>query len=311
MRWSTYVSPSDNKDRVGLVVGETIHGLAPGLTLIELLRMGGAALQDYAAAAIDRPSELIELSRASLRAPVPTPPSIRDFMAFEAHVKTSMRALNRELHPDWYQLPVFYFTNPVSARGAREAVKISPGSQAFDYELEVAAIIGSPGSDIAVEDARSHIAGFCLMADWSARDLQAREMQMGLGPSKGKDGAMSFGPFMVTPDELEERIVGHSHDMALSAFVNDKPYSSRNLADIYWSFAEMISYASRGTRLVTGDVIGSGTVGTGCIVELRTTSGPEAYPWLSEGDRVRLSADILGSIDVRIERGTEPLPLRR
>lgn len=310
MRWSTYVSTTDKKDRVGLVVEDAIHGLDAGIALIDIIGEGRAALKERAEAALARPSEIVSLGDAVLRAPLPNPPSIRDFMAFEAHVKTSMRALGREVHPDWYQLPVFYFTNPASVQGPHDPVRISPGSRAFDYELEVAAIIGVPGADIPVKNASAHIAGFCLMADWSARDLQAREMQIGLGPSKGKDGAMSFGPFLVTPDEFEGRAKGYSHDLELSASVNGKLYSLGNLADIYWSFAQMISYASRGTRLLTGDIIGSGTVGTGCIVELRTTHGEGRYPWLQEGDEVRLSADALGAIDVRIKRGADPHPLQ-
>ncbi len=138
----------------------------------------------------------------TLLPPVPRPPSIRDFMAFEEHVVTASAAIGLTVDPLWYAQPVFYFTNPAALRGAHDPVAISPGSAAFDYELEVAAVIGREGSDLTPEEAVEHIAGYTLFCDWSARDLQGEEMKLNLGPAKGKDSASSCGPWMLTPDEL-------------------------------------------------------------------------------------------------------------
>jgi 2-keto-4-pentenoate hydratase/2-oxohepta-3-ene-1,7-dioic acid hydratase in catechol pathway len=155
-------------------------------------------------------------------------------------------------------------------------------------------------------EAEAAVAGYVLLCDWSARDLQFREMRQALGPAKGKDGATSFGPFLVTPDELGER-AGNGYDVHLTAQVNGTAYSSGTWADIHWSFGQMIAYASRGTRLVPGDVVGSGTVGTGCILELSRVHGSQRYPWLRPGDVVTLNASLLGSISVTIE-ASPPAP---
>jgi len=149
------------------------------------------------------------------------------------------------VNPDWYEIPVFYFTNPAAVHPAAADVRISPGSNAFDYELEIAAVIGNGGSDLDPNTADEHIAGYMLLCDWSARDLQAREMRQMLGPAKGKDSATSFGPFLVTPDELADHRSGNAYDISMRAYRNGELYSSGNLADLYWSFGQMLAYASR------------------------------------------------------------------
>jgi len=171
-------------------------------------------------------------------------------------------------------------------------------------------VIGRPGRDIRPEDAESHVAGYTILCDWSARDLQDVEMRQGLGPAKGKDGATSLGPWLVTPDELEDARSDNGFDLRMTATVNGKEYSQGNLSDLHWSFAQMISYASRGTTLRPGDVLGSGTVGTGCILELSRVHGQEAYPYLSPGDDVRLDVDRLGSLRGRIRPAGDVVPLR-
>jgi 2-keto-4-pentenoate hydratase/2-oxohepta-3-ene-1,7-dioic acid hydratase in catechol pathway len=311
MKWLSYVSPSDGSERVGLLVGNEILGGAPGVSLIDLLRQGGPDLTDAAAKLRFSPAELWPADSVVLRAPVPVPPSIRDFMGFEDHAVNSLKAVGLELSKVWYELPVFYFTNPAAVRGHKEAVAISPGSTMFDYELEVAAVIGKAGSDIAVEDAGAHMAGFLIFCDWSARDLQMHEMQIGLGPTKGKDTATSFGPWMVTPDELAFARTDNGYDLQMTATVNGMPYSSGRWSEMYWTFEQMISYASRGTTLVPGDIIGSGTVGTGCILELSRVHGTDAYPWLKPGDEVVLTIEQLGSIRSTVTAGQEPKPLRQ
>jgi 2-keto-4-pentenoate hydratase/2-oxohepta-3-ene-1,7-dioic acid hydratase in catechol pathway len=300
MRWVTYVSPLDGSERAGVLRDGEIHGV-PG-RLIDLLA-------DEALAQVADPVEIVAAADAKLRAPVPFPPSIRDFMGFEEHVVTSMHAIGREVDPVWYEIPVFYFTNPAAVRGPRDPVEISPGSAAFDYELEVAAVIGRPGANIPVAAAAEHVAGYSILSDWSARDLQELEMRGGLGPAKGKDTATSLGPWLVTPDELQDRRKGKGFDLAMTTSVNGHTYSSGNLADLFWSFEQMISFASRGTELRTGDVIGSGTVGTGCILELSRVHGTERFPWLRPGDRVRLEVERLGSLESIVQRAQPLQPL--
>ncbi|MGQ0802279.1 MAG: fumarylacetoacetate hydrolase family protein [Actinomycetota bacterium] len=230
-----------------------------------------------------------------MRLPPPTqPPSIRDFYAFEEHVATARRARGLEMVPEWYEAPVFYFSNPHSVIGTDQPVAAPPGCEELDYELEVAAVVGIEGRDLDADDAEGHIAGFTIMNDWSARDLQRREMKVGLGPAKGKDFATSLGPWLVPPDELADRRAGKAYDLAMTARVNGREYSSGNLADLHWSFGEMLAHASRGTRLVPGDVIGSGTCGTGCILELSLVHGSDEYPWLVPGDVVELEVERLG-----------------
>jgi 2-keto-4-pentenoate hydratase/2-oxohepta-3-ene-1,7-dioic acid hydratase in catechol pathway len=300
MRWVTYVSPVDERERSGVLSDGAIHG--GSRPLIDLLAHEG--LDPFA----DR-VEIVSEADTRLCAPVPFPPSIRDFMGFEEHVVTSMHAIGRKVDPVWYEIPVFYFTNPAAVRGPRDPVEISPGSTAFDYELEVAVVIGRPGANIPVDAAREHIAGYSILCDWSARDLQELEMRVGLGPAKGKDTATSLGPWLVTPDELEDRRQGNGFDLEMTASVNGTRYSTGNLADLFWSFEQMISFASRGTELRVGDVIGSGTVGTGCILELSRVHGTEKFPWLRPGDRVRLEVERLGSLESTVQPAQPLHPL--
>jgi 2-keto-4-pentenoate hydratase/2-oxohepta-3-ene-1,7-dioic acid hydratase in catechol pathway len=309
MRWVTYVSPQDGSERAGVLGQDGVSGGPAGTSLADLLARGTEGLAAAGRTLLDQPSEFVPLAQADLRAPIPVPPSIRDFMAFENHAVTAIEAIGGKLSPVWYQIPVFYFTNPAAVRGPREAVPVAPGSDAFDYELEVAAVIGAPGENISVEDADQHIAGFMLLCDWSARDLQEHEMAIGLGPAKGKDTATSFGPWLITPDELADVRTERGYDLAMTADVNGKRYSAGNWSTLYWTFAQMIAYASRGTVLRPGDVIGSGTVGTGCVLELSRVHGADAYPWLRPGDRVTLAVDRLGTIDAAILPAATPTPL--
>jgi 2-keto-4-pentenoate hydratase/2-oxohepta-3-ene-1,7-dioic acid hydratase in catechol pathway len=229
-------------------------------------------------------------------------------MAFEAHVVTAYAALGREVPPDWYELPAFYFTNPAAVLGPFDDVRISPGSAAFDYELEVGVVIGTAGRDLDPGEGEAHVAGYTVLCDWSARDVQAREMALGLGPAKGKDGATSIGPYLVTPDELPARVEGRAPSLPMSAAVNGEVLSRGDLADLYWSVGELLAYASRGTELRPGDVLGTGTVGTGCLLELR--AGSPGVPWLAPGDRVTLEVAHLGRISAGILPATPVRPLR-
>jgi len=234
----------------------------------------------------------IPLSAAKLQSPLPKPSSIRDFYAFEEHVKTSRGRRGLEMIPEWYEVPVFYFTNHRAVIGPEDSVRIPSNCQQMDYELEIACIIGKSGSNISVEEADDYIIGYTIMNDWSARDLQAHEMKVGLGPSKGKDFATSLGPWIVTKDEIEQFRKNKSYDLEMTASINGKVISSGNFSSIYYSFSELVSHASKNVTLYPGDVIGSGTVGTGCILEL----GEEKHRWLADGDEVELSITGLGTL---------------
>ncbi len=259
------------------LVAETLQMLAP-----EVLRRREMAGQPLAFPAHE----------VRLRAPLPRPPSLRDFYAFEQHVKAARARRGLAMIPEWYQIPVFYFSNVGAIFGPDDTIPYPALSSELDYELEIACVIGRPGVNIPVEAADSYLAGFTILNDWSARDLQRQEMAVGLGPAKGKDFATSLGPWLVTPDELARYSTGDGrYDLARVARVNGREYSRGNLKDITFTFAQMIARASQDCPLAPGDVLGSGTVGTGCIVEL----GPEQVGgWLRPGDVVELEVEGLG-----------------
>ncbi|MFT9598863.1 fumarylacetoacetate hydrolase family protein [Mesobacillus sp.] len=245
---------------------------------------------------IETGSGSYSLEEVSLKSPLPNPKSVRDFYAFEQHVKTARENRGLEMIPEWYEIPVFYFTNHLAIKGPEEDIRRPLNCEWMDYELEIACVIGKEGLNIKAEDAEQHILGFFIMNDWSARDLQRQEMKVGLGPAKGKDFATSFGPYLVTKDELEYLKVGKGYDLEMVARVNGKELSKGNMKDIYYSFGEMIERASAGTTLYPGEVIGSGTVGTGCILEL----GTDVHRWLEPGDEVELEITGLGVLKNKI-----------
>ena len=232
--------------------------------------------------------------------PIPDPPSVRDFYAFEQHVKTVRAKRGVEMIPEWYEIPTFYFSNNSEIYGHDEPIPYPVGSNELDIELEIACVIGREGKDIPVEEAADYIAGYTIMNDWSARDFQFKEMKLNLGPAKGKDFATSIGPWLVTPDELasrrQESGAGERYNMTMIARVNGKEISRGNFNQIYYSFPQMIAYASRNARLRAGDLLGSGTVGTGCIREV----GIEVQPWLQRGDVVELEIEGIGVLRNRI-----------
>ena len=173
----------------------------------------------------------------------------------------------------------------------------------------MAAVVGRAGSDLTPAEAEEHIAGYTIFCDWSARDVQARESTVGLGPAKGKDGATSIGPVLVTPDELEPYRSGKGYRLAMRASLNGRDIGGGSWADIHWSFGQMLAYGSRGTELRPGDVIGSGTVGTGCLLELSGLHGSQRYPWLRPGDVVTVEVERLGALTGRIVAGRDLVPL--
>ncbi len=294
MRWVTYRS-TDGTERAGLVIDGRIHGLAPGTSVIDLLGDDGQRMAEAASRATDDPGEVIDLAGANLSAPV-QPPQLRDFLTFLDHLRNVQAAAQIALDPAWEEIPAFYFANVAAVIGPYDDVPISPGSEWFDYELEVAAIIGKEGSDLHPEEADDHIVGFTIFCDWSARDLQRYEMKLSLGPSKGKDSANTLGPMLVTKDELEPYRSENSYHLEMKGFVNDELMSHGWMDQMDWSWGEIVSYASRGTRVLPGDAICSGTVPTGCLFEHFAAKGPDDFGgWLKPGDVVRLEVQELGA----------------
>jgi fumarylacetoacetate (FAA) hydrolase len=233
-----------------------------------------------------------------MRRPLPEVASIRDFYAFERHVATCRRHRGLEMAPQWYAVPVFYFSNPAGVIGHEAEVWAPKGSEALDYELELACVIGHATRDLPDDDrALDCVAGFTIMNDWSARDLQRIEMAVGLGPSKGKDFATSLGPELVSIDELADCYSGGRFHLEMTAAVNGRVLSRGNAGSMYWTWPQLLAHASRDATLRPGDVLGSGTVGTGCILELT----PEAAGgWLKPGDLVELTVERLGTLSNRV-----------
>ena len=227
----------------------------------------------------------IPLAGVQVLAPVPEPPSVRDFYAYEGHVAAGWRRRGGSVPAAWYEAPAFYFSNPASIRAPGAEVHRPAGTRMLDFELEIAAVIGGEGE----------IAGFTLMNDWSARDLQRGEMTVGLGPAKGKDFATSLGPWLVTPDELP--LAGGRLDVEATVRVNGEEVSRARASEAHWSWPEMAAHAARDTRLRPGDVLGSGTLNRGCLLEL--LPGPPGR-YLEPGDEVVIAADGLGELGARI-----------
>ena len=237
------------------------------------------------------------LNEVTLLPPLPNPPSFRDFIAFETHIKNAAGRFGDVVPKEWYEIPVFYFSNAAVMKAHGETIQRPAKCKALDYELEIAAIIGKPGINIKPEEADSYIFGYTILNDWTARDLQGQEMKVKLGPAKGKDFATSIGPYIITKDELQEyRTPDGRYDLTMTASVNGKKISDGNFKTIYHTFGKMIERASDDVMLYPGDVIGSGTVGWGCILEL----GTDVQPWLQPGDEVELSITALGSLKNRI-----------
>lgn len=311
MRWATYQTvDAPGVDKLGLVDGDVIHGYRGTGDLIALLGDDGDRLRQAAQEAKRNPLETVDLTAVKLRPLLSAPPSIRDFSSFLEHYRTSIINLGQEFNEKLLTLPIFYYTNNTNMLGDGDEVSIPGHAQSMDYELEIACIIGKAGIDLTPEEAESHIAGYCILNDWSIRDLLAEELSRAPMAAKGKDAGMGLGPFLVTADELEDRRKGLGFDLKMTATVNGREYSNNSWASINWSFGEMLSYASRNVWLRPGDVIGGGTVGRGCILELGGTFGRDTYPWLEEGDEVTVEIERLGKMTNRLKRGKQPFPLK-
>ncbi|MGP4006394.1 fumarylacetoacetate hydrolase family protein [Streptomyces sp. 4N124] len=291
----------------------TLHPIPGRASLLDLLQAGPAALREAGNATPAEPGGP-HVSHVRLLPPL-QPPSVRDFVTFEEHVEGVRRSIDNTAGvPDaWYDAPTFYFTNPYAVIGAHDDVPVPPGSSVLDFELEVAAVIGREGRDLTPERARDHIVGYTIFNDWSARDLQSAEIKVGLGPCKGKDTAATLGPYLVTADELEPyRDTDGFLRLALTASVNGVVVGKDLLSNMSWTFEEMVAYASRGTYVRPGDVLGSGTCGNGgCLAELWGVRGRQDPPPLKPGDTVTLTVEGIGTVSNTVVPGAGPVPVPR
>jgi 2-keto-4-pentenoate hydratase/2-oxohepta-3-ene-1,7-dioic acid hydratase in catechol pathway/glyoxylase-like metal-dependent hydrolase (beta-lactamase superfamily II) len=316
MKWVTYQGADG--ERTGVLSGHTIHAMPPGVTLLELVGRGTDGLRQAGAEALRSPAGVVGLDEVRLLAPIPRPPSIRDSLCFLDHMRNCQAALGagRVLADTWYRIPAFYYACPATVLGPYDDAPTAPGSAWQDFELEIAAVIGTGGRDLTVEEAERAIIGYTIFNDWSARDLQQLESQLAIGQGKGKDSGVTLGPYLVTPDELEpHRSPSHpgTLDLQVTALVNDTVIGSGSTAQMDWTFGEVISYISRGVTLHSGDVIGSGTVPTCTLVEHLNPAALESFPgWLHDGDVVTLRVEGLGETrqTVRASAAPHPLPAR-
>jgi fumarylacetoacetate (FAA) hydrolase len=313
------------KDRLGIEVTGKIYDLSKSAESIdiEMPRRMRRFLQKWESnlALAKKVEEAIKAGKindefvvenAKLLAPVPKPTSCRDGYAFRQHVATARRNRGVEMIPEFDQFPVFYFTNHNAVFGEGDVYVEQDHLEKLDFELECAVVIGKKGINISAKDADNYIAGYMVMNDLSARTLQMEEMKLNLGPAKGKDFATTIGPYLVTTEELEKYRIetpeGNKYNLEMKAFHNGKQVSFGNLKDMNWTFAQIIERASYGVELLPGDVIGSGTVGTGCYLELNGTraleakqKGEEFKPvWLKGGDTIELEIEGLGKLKNKI-----------
>jgi 2-keto-4-pentenoate hydratase/2-oxohepta-3-ene-1,7-dioic acid hydratase in catechol pathway len=270
--------------------------------MLAFLEMGGTGLDaahraiqwvETAAEAADltgpRGEQLVyRAAEIRLLAPLPRPASLRDFLAFEAHTKTAFARRGEPIPPAWYEFPVYYKGNHRGIVGPDADVRWPRYTERLDYELELACVVGRRGRDLGAEDAERYIAGYTIMNDWSARDIQRSEMMVRLGPAKGKDFATSLGPWLVTPDELDPR------NLRMIARVNGEVWSDGNSGTSHWTFPQMLAHVSNEETVYAGDVLGSGTVGGGCGLELDR--------WIQPGDVVELEVAGIGVLRNRVVR---------
>jgi 2-keto-4-pentenoate hydratase/2-oxohepta-3-ene-1,7-dioic acid hydratase in catechol pathway len=312
MKLVTYVARSSfgDSDRVGAVDGDRIIDLSAAYearerdergyagaeiartvvppSLLELLRreeFGMEAAREAVEFALRTGTLSVPLEGTTLRSPLPRPNSIRDFMLVEEHVRNS----GLDVPPEWYEIPAYWKGNPDAVFGPGDDIRWPEYTEKLDYELEMGLVIGRRAHRVSVEAAPSHVAGYTIFNDWSARDIQMREMKIMLGPGLGKDFAFSIGPCLVTPDEL-----GDPNAVRMEARVNGETWSSGTVGAMQFGFDELIAHLSREQTLQPGDILGSGTVGRGCGLELDR--------WIRPGDLVELEASGIGVLSNRVVR---------
>ena len=312
MKLSTYTLKKSDKELIGLLNKDSLINLNVffgEICLLELIQ-----LPDWKELIIKKTKlnnlTTHNLEEVKLLAPIPRPNSLRDAYAFRQHVETSRRNRGLEMIKEFDDFPVFYFSNHNAIFGPSDDIQCMPSHfEKLDYELEIAILIGKEGINVKAENAKEYIAGFMIMNDVSSRGLQMKEMKLNLGPAKGKDFASVLGPYLVTPDELSGNIIneddnGCNYDLQMTCSLNGKLLSKGNLKDMAWSFEKIIERVSYGATIYPGDIIGSGTVGTGCLLEINGTnklkSSDFTEVWLKENDVVEMEIEKLGKITNKI-----------
>lgn len=312
MKLSTYTLKKSEKELIGLLNKDSLINLNVffgEICLLELIQ-----LPDWKELIIKKTKlnnlTTHNLEEVKLLAPIPRPNSLRDAYAFRQHVETSRRNRGLEMIKEFDDFPVFYFSNHNAIFGPSDDIQCMPSHfEKLDYELEIAILIGKEGINVKSENAKEYIAGFMIMNDMSSRGLQMKEMKLNLGPAKGKDFASVLGPYLVTPDELSGNIIneddnGCNYDLQMTCSLNGKLLSKGNLKDMAWSFEKIIERVSYGATIYPGDIIGSGTVGTGCLLEINGTnklkSSDFTEVWLKENDVVEMEIEKLGKITNKI-----------
>jgi 2-keto-4-pentenoate hydratase/2-oxohepta-3-ene-1,7-dioic acid hydratase in catechol pathway len=273
VRLVTYRARGETRDRVGVLAGDDVAEVLGAGSMLELLRRGLDAV---------RTGERVPLREVALRAPLPRPNSMRDFMLVEEHVRNSLG----DVPAEWYEIPVYWKGNCDAVFGPEDEVPWPAYTEKLDYELEVGAVIGRRVRGVGVEDAADCIAGYTIFNDWSARDIQFREMKVGLGPGLGKDFATSLGPCLTTADAIDIKTA------PMRARINGEVWSEGTLGAMRFSFPEVISHLSQEQTLHPGDILGSGTVGRGCGLELDR--------WIRPGDVVELEVEGIGALRNRV-----------
>lgn len=312
MKLSTYTLKKSDKELIGLLNKDSLINLNVffgEICLLELIQ-----LPDWKELIIKKTKlnnlTTHNLEEVKLLAPIPRPNSLRDAYAFRQHVETSRRNRGLEMIKEFDDFPVFYFSNHNAIFGPSDDIQCMPSHfEKLDYELEIAILIGKEGINVKAKNAKEYIAGFMIMNDMSSRGLQMKEMKLNLGPAKGKDFASVLGPYLVTPDELSGNIIneddnGCNYDLQMTCSLNGKLLSKGNLKDMAWSFEKIIERVSYGATIYPGDIIGSGTVGTGCLLEINGTnklkSSDFTEVWLKENDVVEMEIEKLGKITNKI-----------
>ncbi|GAA4700485.1 fumarylacetoacetate hydrolase family protein [Pseudonocardia yuanmonensis] len=311
MRFATVEEP-DGTVRCGVVEsgveGESLLRLPAGTTVLDLIQAGELHAAGERAQAAD---DAVPLAGLRLLPPL-DPPTVRDFVAFEEHVEGVVQSVSggAGVVPEWYEAPTFYFTNPYALVGAHDDVAVPPGSGLFDFELEVACVVGRDAASPTPDEV--DIVGYTILNDWSARDLQRREMKVNLGPAKGKDSATTLGPWLVTADELlPYRDAEGFLALDMRVAVNGVEIGQDLLSNMGWPFEELVAYAGRGTRVRAGDVLGSGTCGNGgCLAELWGRRGAQDPPPLRPGGVVEMTVEGIGTIRNTVVAGVELPPVR-
>ena len=312
MRLSTYKLANNNKELIGLVKKDSLINLNEffgDISLVDLIKKDN--WKSVTLKKIDEEKLVTHhINDVNLLAPILNPNSLRDAYAFRQHVETSRKNRGLEMIKEFDEFPVFYFSNHNAIYGPQDEIKCMPSHfEKLDFELEIAIVIGKEGRNLKANEASSYIAGYMIMNDVSARGLQMKEMKLNLGPAKGKDFASVIGPYLVTPDEIKDKLIdkaGHGsiYDLKMSCFLNNQLVSEGNFKDMNWTFEQIIERVSYGTTIYPGDIIGSGTVGTGCLLELNGTEKIKdsnyKEVWLKEGDVVKMKIDKLGEISNKI-----------